>query len=130
MQDILKSVERQSSEMPEMIHETSKKRKRTYKLDYQRLTDCFIQIIREWTVHGQKERTECFDRVLQELTELYPDPETREDICVFVPGCGLARLPFEIAKLGFQSVGNERDFFQLFVGSFIMNEISRKDDYR
>ena len=130
LQDVLKSVATQSSDMPDMIRETEKNPKKTLNLDYQRLTDCFLQIVREWTTHGEQERKDCFDLILNELCAMYPDEETREDICVFVPGCGLARLPFEIAKAGFQSVGNECDFFQLFVGSFIMNEITRKDNYR
>ena len=130
LKDVLKSVAGQSPDVPDIIKESEKKFKKTYNHDYQRLTDCFIQIVREWTTHGEQERKDCFDLILNELCTLYPDTEAREEICVLVPGCGLARLPFEIAKAGFQSVGNEIDFFQLFVGSFIMNEITRKDDYR
>ena len=135
LQDVLKSVAKQTgAEIPEILIDKAEtqeaKNKRTFSVDAQKLNDCFVQIVREWTQNGEKERAECFEPVLNELLSHFPDEENRGDISVLVPGCGLARLPFEIAKEGFNTVGNERDFFQLFLGSFIMNEISRKDDYR
>lgn len=134
LQAVLKSVAKTGIEIPELrVKENEgyeEKLNRTYSLDAQKLNDCFLQIVREWTVRGEQERKDCFEPVLNELLSHFPDEENRAEISVLVPGCGLARLPFEIAKHGFTTFGNEKDFFQLFLGSFIMNEISRKDDYR
>ena len=98
-------------------------------MDYQRLVDCFVQIVREWTLDGENERNECFDPVIEELKNYFP-AEKRGEVLVFVPGCGLARLPYQIALEGFQCVGNEQDPFLLITGSFIMNQCNRSNNYR
>lgn len=36
-------------------------------------------------------------------------------------GCGLSRLPFEIACEGFMTIANEQDVFQLLTANYIMN---------
>ena len=70
-------------------------------MDFQRLNSCLLQIVREWSAHGQSERDKCFGHIIEELKSRFPE-DSREDVRVLVPGCGLARLPFDIALEGFQ----------------------------
>ena len=60
-----------------------------------------MQIVREWSAYGQEERDKCFSPIIEELKSRFPE-ESRSDVRVLVPGCGLARLPFDIALEGFQ----------------------------
>jgi carnosine N-methyltransferase len=115
-----------SADVPEP--EQQQQLTRTLKLDHERLNDALVQIVREWTSEGQSERDQCFKPILEELRAHFPSDH--EEVCVFVPGSGLARLPFEIALDGFQCVGNEQDMFLLFTASFIMNQCTRINNYR
>ena len=130
LQDVLKSVAKTGIEIPEVVinenegHE--EKFKRTYSLDAQKLNDCLIQIVREWTVRGEQERKDCFEPVLNELLTHFPDEENRSEVSVLVPGCGLARLPFEIAKRGFNTLGNEKDFFQQVISWYKEFQFAKK----
>lgn len=42
-------------------------------------------------------------------------------VSVLVPGAGLGRLAWEIARLGYTCQGNEWSFFMLFTSNFILN---------
>jgi len=116
LQDVLQSselqIENENSETKEQI--------KTYAMDFQRLNSCLLQIVREWSSIGQTEREKCFTPILEELKSRFPEDD-RSDVQILVPGCGLARLPFEIALEGFQVGANEQDPFQLMTASFIIN---------
>jgi carnosine N-methyltransferase len=45
------------------------------------------------------------------------------------PGSGLGRLPFEIAKLGFASQGNEFSYFMLLASNFILNRSTKVEQF-
>ncbi len=103
---------------------------KTLQIDHDRLNDCLLQIVNEWTEAGTDYRDQAFAPVLDRLKELFPSDCDRSEVSVLVPGAGLARLPFEIAQLGFNAIGNERDLFLLFTASFIMNNCERPNNYR
>lgn len=42
-------------------------------------------------------------------------------VSVLVPGAGLGRLAWEIARLGYMCQGNEWSFFMLFSSNFVLN---------
>ena len=44
------------------------------------------------------------------------------DVSVLVPGSGLGRLAFDIAKLGFVCEGNEFSLHMLMASNFIINK--------
>jgi len=119
LQDILQSSELQEVEL-EDNDKGAENESGTFKLDFQRLNSCLLQIVREWSAHGQSERDKCFGPIIEELKSRFPE-DSREDVRVLVPGCGLARLPFDIALEGFQVGANEQDHFQLMTAGFIIN---------
>lgn len=43
------------------------------------------------------------------------------EVNVLVPGAGLGRLAWEIARLGYACQGNEWSFFMLFSSHFVLN---------
>jgi len=61
---------------------------------------------REWSEEGSREREECFSRIEAEVVS-----RVGRGGRVLVPGCGLGRLPIEIAKRGFETQGNEFRFY-------------------
>lgn len=46
-------------------------------------------------------------------------------VSVLVPGAGLGRLAWEIARLGYMCQGNEWSFFMLFSSNFVLNRYRR-----
>ena len=115
----------------EIEGEEDKNIPQTLKIDHIRLNDCLAQIVREWSTEGESDR-KCFQLVQEELRSYFPETEDRhhQDVCILVPGCALARLPYELALDGFKVLANEQDYFQLATASFIMNHCSRVDSYR
>jgi carnosine N-methyltransferase len=77
------------------------------------------QLRREWSQQGRVEREEAFTPIFKAFSERFPDPI---GVRVLVPGCGLGRLPYELAKLGYSAQGNEFSYFMLLVSKFILNK--------
>ena len=75
-----------------------------------------MQIVREWSADGKAERDKCFSPIIEELKSRFPE-DSRSDVRVLVPGCGLARLPFDIALEGFQ-VRNVEPSFSTWMGDY------------
>lgn len=55
--------------------------------------------------------------------------EERKEFSVLTPGCGLARLSFEIARLGFNSVGNEFSYHMLAASNHLLNHTESIGQY-
>ena len=66
--------------------------------DLGRVREAFRHYVRDWSTEGGKERETIFAPILNILKSV--DPDTRPDISVLVPGCGLGRLAWEISDLG------------------------------
>lgn len=64
--------------------------------------------VRDWAEEGLSEREAAFPCILSTLSDLYPAGERHEAKerapKVLLPGAGLGRLGFEIAKMGGQSI--------------------------
>merc|ERR1719273_410430 len=87
------------------------------------------QLERDWSSLRANERDQCYGPILSKLAELFPDRQTRHKVNVLNPGCGLARLPCEIAKLGFSSQGNEFSYFMLLTSHFVLNKCQVKEGF-
>ena len=105
------------------------------------------QVGREWSDEGAAERDISFGRVIREIEALYPEVDgedetgdkgkdqtegtenkgttkvrkPRSEVKIVIPGCGLGRLPMELAARGFRAQGNEFSFHMLFTSHFLLN---------
>ena len=88
--------------------------------------------IRDWAIDGLEERNTTYKPILEELKNFFakrPKKDFEEGINVLVPGAGLGRLMYEIAKLGFKSQGNEFSYYMLLCSNFIFNNTTKKDEF-
>lgn len=86
-----------------------------------RLTSILRQMCREWSDEGKEERDQCFKPLIDVLEARFPDKAARHKIRVLVPGCGLARLPWDIASKGFSCEGNEFTWFMLLPARVVLS---------
>lgn len=89
--------------------------------DRSKVQSTLKQLVREWSSAGEAEREQSYGVVMGELEKLFPDEQKRHGVKVLVPGCGLARMPFELARRGFQAQGNEFSYHMLFTSNFMLN---------
>jgi carnosine N-methyltransferase len=64
--------------------------------------------VRDWSIDGLAERTATYEPIMKALESLYGtvSHEQRGHIHVLVPGAGLGRLAFDIARAGFSCQGS------------------------
>ena len=106
-------------------------------LNTDRLNSVLHQLAREWTSAGAPERAASYDRILAALERYFPvvkseqhnssSSSSRSAVKVLVPGSGLGRLPFEIARRGFSCQGNEFSLMMLLVSNYVLNESEEPD---
>lgn len=90
--------------------------------DIEKVNITIKQIYRDWTEEGSIEREKCYKPIIEEIEKHFPENEcNRGDIKVLIPGAGLGRLAFEVAKRGFTCQGNEFSFYMLMASNFILN---------
>jgi carnosine N-methyltransferase len=83
-------------------------------------------LAREWSAYGAHERSQAFQPLLDALRRKLPVSSSNlYHQRVLVPGCGLARLPLEIASCGYACEANEYSMFMLTASHFVLNGISR-----
>jgi len=106
---------------------TRSHRTRTYKpsdSDMDKLRSTLKQFVRDWSEEGKQERESCYKPMKDALIEYFATvpPEARRNLRVLVPGAGLGRLAYDIAKLGFACQGNEFSHYMLLSSYFILNK--------
>jgi len=87
------------------------------------------QCVRDWSDLGLPERRMCYEPILRSLCEFFPTESERSKIKVLNPGCGLGRLTWEIAKLGFVSQGNEFSYHMLLCSNLILNHAKQQNEF-
>lgn len=119
----------QNKEFEEIRKDTTDTKPRPMDLDKVRTT--LKQIVRDWSLEGEFERATCYKIVTEEILTRLPISRNGHKSSVLVPGCGLGRLAWEIARLGYRCEGNEFSFFMLFTSDFILNHTpqSSKQDF-
>ena len=88
--------------------------------------------IRDWAIEGIEERNSTYKPILNELKLFFnnrPKKDFEEGINVLVPGAGLGRLMYEIAKLGFKSQGNEFSYYMLLCSNYIFNNTTKENEF-
>ena len=85
------------------------------------------QFVREWAAEGKAERDQSFAKILDEFFVYFPESEiatpdgSKRKVKVLHPGSGLGRMPYECAKRGYASQGNEFTYFMLLGSNFMLN---------
>ena len=79
------------------------------------------QIVREWSEEGAAERALSFGPLLTALDEYATQHRDGAALNVLVPGAGLGRLVFEVARAGHHAEGNEFSYQMLLGSSYLLN---------
>ncbi|EUD65676.1 hypothetical protein C922_03924 [Plasmodium inui San Antonio 1] len=87
------------------------------------------QFVRDWSMEGKHERDGAYEPMLKSLDKYVPITDTYVPK-VLCPGSGLGRLPYEVAKKGYRSQGNEFSYFMLLASNFILNYYNEKDSLK
>ena len=110
---------------------------KTAPMDIEKIQSTLKQFVRDWSDVGREERQMSYTPILNELNKLYPQIEGNSDdsgldstsrtnirrnkIKVLVPGAGMGRLAYDIAKQGFECQGNEFSLYMLFASNYVLN---------
>ncbi|PGH28232.1 hypothetical protein AJ80_00123 [Polytolypa hystricis UAMH7299] len=78
------------------------------------------QFYRDWSAEGSREREICYDPVMRDIQEIFPN-KPHHEIHVLVPGAGLGRLVFDLCAVGYTAEGNEISYHQLLASSWVLN---------
>lgn len=82
-------------------------------------------VYREWSEEGKEERASSFDLLLNELLDRLPVTSINAyKYRVLTPGCGLGRLPLEVAAKGYKCQGNEFSAFMAIASHYMLNGCS------
>ncbi|KAJ3515949.1 hypothetical protein NLJ89_g1445 [Agrocybe chaxingu] len=97
---------------------------RPAEFDMDKLRSTLKQFVRDWSEEGEAERETCYKPIKEALLQHFANvtPEERRKLRVLVPGAGLGRLAYDIAKLGFACQGNEFSHYMLLSSFFILNK--------
>ncbi|XP_068092652.1 carnosine N-methyltransferase isoform X2 [Hyperolius riggenbachi] len=99
--------------------------------DMDKLKSTIKQFVRDWSEDGKAEREACYQPIIEEVLKSFPkDRCDVSEVSVLVPGAGLGRLAWEIAKHGYACQGNEWSFFMLFSSNFVLNRCSEVNAFK
>ncbi|KJA23747.1 hypothetical protein HYPSUDRAFT_184819 [Hypholoma sublateritium FD-334 SS-4] len=97
---------------------------RPSEFDMDKLRSTLKQLVRDWSEEGQPEREAAYkpmkDALVQHFSHVPVD--ARHTIKVLVPGAGLGRLAYDIAKMGYSCRGNEFSHYMLLTSYFVLNK--------
>mmetsp|Transcript_18237 Transcript_18237/g.59904 ORF Transcript_18237/g.59904 Transcript_18237/m.59904 type:complete len:412 (-) Transcript_18237:77-1312(-) len=92
-------------------------------LDMDKIRCTLRQFVRDWSEDGQAERVQSYKPITDALESYYSHypMDQRYRLRVLLPGAGLGRLTYDIAKLGFSAQGCEFSYQMLISSNFILN---------
>lgn len=76
-----------------------------------RVVETLKHFVRDWSQAGKAERDVLFPPILNALRREFSDETMRRERKVLLPGCGLARLAYEISLQGFDTEANDYSHF-------------------
>ncbi|KAH0831322.1 hypothetical protein J3R83DRAFT_13970 [Lanmaoa asiatica] len=106
---------------PRKPHGQGQGRYKATDFDMDKLRSTLKQFVRDWSEDGKAERDLCYEPMKRALEE-YFEGRDRSIIRVLVPGAGLGRLAYDVAKLGFACQGNEFSHYMLLSSYLILNK--------
>ena len=87
-------------------------------IEINKLRSTLKLFIRDWTIEGKKERDITYIPVIIEIKKYFSNFNNKK---ILVPGAGLCRLAFEMAKLGCDVDAIEVSYYMLICSDFIFN---------
>ncbi|KAF2665516.1 N2227-domain-containing protein [Microthyrium microscopicum] len=101
-------------------------------LDFSKASSTIRHLYREWSSEGARERSICFDPLLQYLENYYSGipREKRHQIKILNPGSGLGRFVFDLGCLGFEAEGIEISYHMVFGSMHLLNATQKAEQYR
>ncbi|KZT26103.1 N2227-domain-containing protein [Neolentinus lepideus HHB14362 ss-1] len=100
--------------------------------DMDKLRSTLKQFVRDWSAEGKTERETCYKPMEDALVAHFarvPVEERWLSLRVLVPGAGMARLAWNIAKLGFACQANEFSHYMLLASHFILNRTTEVEKH-
>lgn len=87
------------------------------------------QFVRDWAKEGQAERAASYTPLVSALLKYMPPPKGGKGPvpAILCPGCGLARLPFDLVRLGYAAQGNEFSYHMLLGTHLILNRSEKAE---
>lgn len=79
------------------------------------------QFVRDWSKEGAPEREQCYGPMIRAIEDFFPDKADRSKRRILCPGAGLGRLPWELARRGFEANANEFTYFMLLAANMILH---------
>lgn len=79
------------------------------------------QFVRDWAREGEAERRASYGPLIEALHRHLPVVKGKAAPRVLCPGCGLGRLPFDLAALGYAAQGNEFSYHMLLGSHLVLN---------
>ncbi|KIM53992.1 hypothetical protein SCLCIDRAFT_137704 [Scleroderma citrinum Foug A] len=105
-----------------------KQRYNPTEFDMDKLRSTLKLFVRDWSHDGKPERDACYEP-MKEALMTYFEGKNRETIRVLVPGAGLGRLAYDVAKLGFACQANEFSHYMLLASFLILNKTDAIEEY-
>ena len=99
------------------------------RININKLRSTLKLFIRDWTSEGKKERDITYNPIISEIKKYFSDDDNKNKK-ILVPGAGLCRLAFEIAKFGFQVDAIEVSYFMILGSSFLFNAHINKNEFK
>lgn len=102
-----------------------------YRCNYQdldKVRSTLKQLVREWSIEGEKERKQSFMKILNQVDEVFAGRDKRS-VNVLVTGCGLGRLVLEFVDRGYHCQGNEFSYHMLLMSNYMLNHIDSANRY-
>ncbi|KAG8216200.1 putative carnosine N-methyltransferase [Butyriboletus roseoflavus] len=113
---------------PRKSHGQGRGRYKATDFDMDKLRSTLKQFVRDWSEDGKAERDSCYEPMKRVLEEYFKGRD-RRTIRVLVPGAGLGRLAYDVAKLGFACQGNEFSHYMLLSSYLILNKTESIGEY-
>jgi len=93
------------------------------------------QFVRDWAREGEAERKASYAPLLDAVQQYLPLEGHRGlgpsgEPAVLCPGCGLGRLPFDLARMGYAAQGNEFSYHMLLGSHLILNRCTRAECFK
>lgn len=98
------------------------------------------QFVRDWAAEGKAERLASYGPLIEALWKRMPAVDKKGQHLgngqgangaprVLCPGCGLGRLPFDLARMGYDAQGNEFSYHMLLGSHLILNRCTEAKAY-